>query len=83
MKQTMKAKDKAKELVDKYLNASFNCKECDMPFCESPCTMLDLREAKECALICVDEIINEDNDFIHSFAHLSYWKEVKQEIQNL
>jgi hypothetical protein len=38
---------------------------------------------KECALICVDEIITEDNDFIHSYAHLLYWKEVKQEIENL
>jgi hypothetical protein len=38
---------------------------------------------KKCALIAVEEIINEDNDFIHSFAHLLYWKEVKQEIQNL
>jgi hypothetical protein len=78
MKQTMKAKDKAKELVDKYLNASFNCKDCDMPFCESPCTMLDLREAKECALICADELIEYTD-----WQEVNYWQEVKQEIQKL
>jgi hypothetical protein len=78
MKQTMKAKDKAKELVDKYLNASFNCKDCDMPFCESPCTMLDLREAKECALICADELIEYTD-----WQEVNYWQEVKEEIQKL
>jgi hypothetical protein len=78
MKQTMKAKDKAKELVDKYFNASFNCKDCDIPFCESPCTMLDLREAKECALICVDELIEYTD-----WQEVNYWQEVKEEIQKL
>ena len=78
MKQTIKAKNKAKELVDKYLNASFNCKDCDIPFCESPCTMLDLREAKECALICADELIEYTD-----WQEVNYWQEVKEEIQKL
>jgi len=30
----MTPKEKAKELVDKYLNADFNCKDCDMPVCD-------------------------------------------------
>lgn len=87
MKQTMKAKDKAKELVDEYWDASFNCKDCDMPFCESPCTMLNLEEAKECALICVKNIIsaNPHSNPLNSDVHstMNYWLEVKEEIQKL
>lgn len=83
----MSAKDKAKELVDKYLNASFNCKDCDMPFCESPCTMLNLSEAKQCALIAVDNIIsaNPHSNPLNSDVHstMNYWFEVKKEIENL
>jgi hypothetical protein len=36
---------------------------------------------KECALITVDEILNEENHFIQTDAHFLYWKEVKQEIE--
>jgi hypothetical protein len=78
----MSAKDKAKELVDKYLNASFNCKDCDMPFCDVPCTMLNLSEAKECALICVDELIILGVFTTGSIAD-QYYSEVKKEIQKL
>lgn len=42
--------------------------------------------AKKCALVCVDEIINEDY-IIHSVhSHLSrneYWADVKKEIEKL
>jgi hypothetical protein len=38
---------------------------------------------KECALITVDEILNEENHFIQTDAHLLYWKQVKQEIKKL
>jgi hypothetical protein len=79
----MSAKDKAKELVEKYFNASFNCKDCDIPFCESPCTMLDLREAKQCALICADEIIEILWHTCKNENEYRYWIEVKQEIQKL
>jgi hypothetical protein len=83
----MTAKQKAKILVDEYLNASFNCKECDIPFCESPCTMLNLSEAKQCALIAVDNIIsaNPHSNPLNSDVHstMNYWFEVKKEIQNL
>jgi len=81
----MTPKQKAKILVDEYLNASFNCKDCDMPFCESPCTMLNLSEAKECALICVDEILNaiDWHEYEHPNDIVNYWFEVKKEIQNL
>jgi hypothetical protein len=42
-----------------------------------------LWQSKRCALIAVDEILNEENDFIQTDAHFLYWEEVKQEIENL
>jgi hypothetical protein len=83
----MTPKQTAQTLVDEYLNASFNCKDCDMPFCDVPCTMLNLSEAKECALIAVDNIIsaNPHSNPLNSDVHstMNYWFEVKQEIENL
>jgi hypothetical protein len=81
----MTPKQKAQKLVDEYLNASFNCKDCDMPFCDVPCTMLNLSEAKQCALICVDEILNaiDWHEYEHPNDIVNYWQEVKKEIENL
>lgn len=76
----MTPKEKAKELVDKYLNAPFNCKDCDMPYCDIRCTQLMKSEAKQCALIAVDEILNTGT--LGSLLE-EYYKEVKQEIINL
>ena len=39
--------------------------------------------SKKCALIAVDEILNEENDFIQTKWHNNYWEEVKQEINKL
>ena len=39
--------------------------------------------AKQCALIAVDEILNEYNDFMQTREQFGYWQEVKQEINNL
>ena len=67
----MKPKLKAKELVDKFSNVP----------------LLDSYEAKQCALIAVDEIINSNphsnplNTDVHST--MSYYQEVKQEIELL
>jgi homoserine trans-succinylase len=60
----MTAKEKAKELVDKFLNEQNNTEE--------------ISEAKQCALICVDEILR-----ILPFTDVKYWQEVKQEINKL
>lgn len=82
----MTPKEKAKELIDAYLNASFNCKDCDMPFCDIPCTMLNLTEAKECALIPVNEILNNFGTLTEGKQHyaanltIEFYEEVKQEI---
>ena len=58
----MKPKEKAKDLVDKFSNE----------------VLIDNYEAKRCALIAVDEVIQSYKD-----SWLQYWKEVKQEIELL
>ena len=55
---------KAKELVDKFSNIA----------------LLDSYEAKLCALIAVDEILDGVIDTLQNF---NYWKQVKQEIEKL
>jgi hypothetical protein len=72
----MKAKEKAKELFDKYYIV---CQEYTE---EIQCSI----QAKECALIAVD--LRLDGDFIfnsieYGIDSLEYWQEVKQEIQAL
>jgi hypothetical protein len=80
----MKPKDKAKELVSKMklkmppliiptistgerqLNCDFNLKG-------------NYNNAKQCALIAVDEVIENS----HTNVFTKYWQEVKQEIENL
>ena len=67
----MTPKEKAISLVDSYRNIIMNeDTECGN---EILCTVI----AKRCALIAVDEIINEVYD------DLEWWKEVKQEIEKL
>lgn len=78
----MTAKDKAFELVNKYKNAAFNCNDCDMPWCDVPCTQLNISESKECAFILVGEVIAElDSERV--FERIYFWNEVKEEINKL
>lgn len=79
----MKTKDKAKELVDRFLDEQNDTNE--------------LSQAKQCALICVDEIMiiidvihiehmqNAPTLYMNSEGkdQYHYWKEVKQEIEKL
>jgi len=67
----MTPKEKAKELVDKYLNADY--------------MQLSIYVAKECALIAVDEIIDAILIiYDYDFESLNkYWQDVKQEIEKL
>lgn len=74
----MTAKEKAKNLVETF---TFNCRECD--------------NAKLSALFAVDEILqvcpyfdskireNEEQLCAFEFQFVSYWEEVKTEIQKL
>ena len=77
----MKAIEKAKELIDKFIDSTkvFYNNE----------WKTDLSEAKKCALICADECIKEH---CHESEHkdpnaqdrwIEFWQEVKQEINNL
>ena len=68
----MKPKDKAEELVGRF---TFTCRECDYQ-----------DNAKQCALIAVDEILNAFYSLRFGNAlddDLEYWEEVKQEIEKL
>jgi hypothetical protein len=74
----MTPKEKAEELINKFRLHSryWDCRN-DEP--------LEENHAKQCALIAVDEIINDYNTFPNSFKskHTSYWEEVKNEIEKL
>lgn len=63
----MTPKEKANELINKFLSNDDLRFEWDT-------------QAKQCALIAVDEILELDN---FSVEGREYWKEVKQEINNL
>jgi hypothetical protein len=80
----MTPKEKAEELVKKYINADFNCKGCKVPYCDEGCTQLGIREAKQCSLIAVDEILktikSTSTDYGSSW---TYWEQVKNEINLL
>jgi hypothetical protein len=69
----MDAKEKAKELIDKYLNADY--------------TDVNINGAKQCALIAVDEIEDAiDFDWMqvqNLESQHRYWQKVKEEIEKL
>ena len=67
----MTPQEKAKDLVDKMRD-------------EIPCHCDDWEQAKQCALIAVDELIQQQNSYNNgSFYPSNYWQEVKQEIEKL
>lgn len=66
----MTPKEKAEELVLKYLRVDNNTQE-----------WFNTYIAKQCALIAVDELIIEENRYNNnSFYPSKYWQEVKNEI---
>jgi hypothetical protein len=77
----MTPKQKAEELVDKY---RILLQDTDTEVGEEIlCTIV----AKDCALIAVDEILNNNNkipgnvDGLHTIENTSYWQQVKKEIE--
>ena len=64
----MKPIEKAIELIDMF---TFRCFECDYE-----------DNAKKCAIIAVDEIINNEKKY-YGNREVKYWQEVKQEIEKL
>lgn len=80
----MTPKEKAKELVDKYLpfGASYDY---DV-IADKTIMTYDLGASKQCALIAVDEIldmINKNDVDVWDIGILRYWQEVRQEIEKL
>ena len=68
----MTAKEKAKDLVDRFLNEQNDTEE--------------ISQAKQCALICVREILKNQPYDIYTIDQCNnltkYWQEVEQEIKN-
>ena len=65
--------DKADELIDKLLEQIYHLHQ--YPHC--------VEAATECALIAVDEIINNYDEKYRYCKSKIYWQEVKQEIEKL
>jgi hypothetical protein len=70
----MEPKLKAKEIVDKYWSIG------EQEWQDTPLTW---EEAKQCALIAVDEILKNNLILFEDVLNNQYWKEVKQEIEKL
>jgi len=81
-------KQKAKELVDKFENIDLPCSCGNESTCDvCVCGYVDRPHAKQCSLICVDEILEltvlywELNTTPKN--NRKYWEGVKQEIEKL
>lgn len=81
----MTTKDKAKELVEKFYPFAY-CSDGN----NSMNRNYQIEEnSKQCALICVDEIINAnvqeefEGHMVDEIGAVDYWREVKQEIEKL
>jgi hypothetical protein len=82
----MTAKEKAKQLVEKFIEHTQEWDELDG-------YVNNIYKAKKCALIAVDEILEaipndyldecEGGTYIAINEDVEYWQQVKQEIQNL
>jgi hypothetical protein len=71
----MTPKEKAKELVDKMY--SYTPVRANLTLIEE-----DKNTAKQCALIAVDEILNDCNVHLH-LHQIEYWKKVKRQIKRI
>ena len=72
----MTPKEKAIELYNKMYETGFKPKS----------VLIRIEQAKECALIAVDEILSELTEIPYGLEYLNrlnYWLEVKQEIENI
>jgi hypothetical protein len=67
-------KEKAKQLVNRLVKLTYSVNKFNY------ITELEHDAAKQCALICVNEILNELGEFISAY---NYWQDVEQEINKL
>ena len=86
----MTPKEKAKELVEKFKEVMpFTDKKLFYSSIEESKSCIEIVEevtAKQCALIAVDNYLNDLDNYMDSHYHnerWGYWQEVKQEIENL
>ena len=80
----MTAKEKAKELVDKFYQRFPLTMDVITTRGDLSWEYDSWNEAKQCALIAVDELIQQENRYNNgSFYPSSYWSQVKQEIEKL
>jgi hypothetical protein len=78
----MTPKEKAKKMVEIYNQVS----ECGIWNTTNVFVTLNKELAKQCALIAVDEIINNSLEYMGcdlNDGEIIYWQEVKQEIEKL
>ena len=76
----MTPQEKAKELVSKYITNQ------NKWYLENLVDGIRISQAKQCALIAVDEILDDDmlgmeEEYFEK--RINYWEEVKQEIENV
>jgi hypothetical protein len=81
----MKPKEKANDLVFKFLR--YSTEDCTDLYTGNPSTY-KFKNAKQCALIAVDEIIGtemliDEDTYVEKKSYLAYWQEVKTEIEKL
>jgi hypothetical protein len=77
----MTSKEKAKELVDKFKpHSHFWVHDLGR---QKDYEIEQLENAKQCALIAVDEAIEESYFVDKTYCRQEYWEEVKQEIEKL
>ena len=65
-------KEKAKELFEKFLFYTLN------DFSDE-----NFEQTRQCALVAVNEVLNEENHFIQTDAQLLYWEQLNQEFKCL
>jgi hypothetical protein len=82
----MTPKEKAQELID----SMYNTQHCDIEhfpskhYCD--CSEINFFQAKQCALVAVDEIIkeccksSEKKDAKYQDERINYWQQVKHEM---
>ncbi len=81
----MTPKEKARQLYDKMF---YEIEESVAGLFEEDVDYITAREeaAKQCALICVEEMLNNSEEFSDSVAKIEqeeYWQQIKTEIKNL
>ena len=80
----MTPKEKAKELVDKFYQTTPNETWIDEPSGEFMETYTAWGQAKQCALVAVDEILNHHHQSQGLYRIDKYfWEQVKKEIEKL